>query len=68
MPRDFQEFLRWCADSGCEVRLRVLSEGENGITFYAHPFGRDGATVDYRVEGDTLTRIRAPLETMSNAN
>ena len=67
-PFGFQEFLRDCMNAGCEVRLVALSEGENSITFYAHPLGRDGATMDYRVEGDTLTRIRAPLEMLQGAN
>ena len=66
---DFQTFLRHAAEAGAVVRITVLSEGESGVTFIARWTDRDGSDVDYRCEGDVLlTRVRAPGETMDNAN
>ena len=57
-PMNFAAFCRQCAELGAEIRLKPLvNVTTDEVTFYAHPNGRDGATVDYFVRGDELVRI-----------
>lgn len=39
--------------------LRAELNGEGKITFYIHPQGRDGETLDFEVTGNSLDLIKA---------
>lgn len=38
------------------IRASVNDAGE--VFFYVHPFGRDGETLDFKVEGNQLIPLR----------
>lgn len=57
-PTDFAEFCRQCIALGAEIRMVPRIDGDTGgVVIYAHPLGKNGASVDYRVRGDELRRI-----------
>lgn len=57
-PTNFAAFCRQCVELGAEIRMVPRISGDtNEVVIYAHPLGKDGASVDYRVHGDELRRI-----------
>lgn len=63
---DFEKYLRTeLADGKSEFRLvAMVKPGFQEITFYIHPLGKNGKTVDYLVEGDNLFRINSAIESI----
>lgn len=58
MPMTMEAFLKECLEKNVEVRLVPQQDGPEGpITFYAHPMGVDGPTVDFSVQGNSLVPV-----------
>lgn len=68
----FEDFLRDCIkrqmEAGKPVEIRLVPQitrcgGVVVTTFYAHPMGVDGQTVDYVVMGDSISHNPFTLAT-----
>lgn len=60
MERTFEQYLRDAHAAGAidhAVRARVDPNG--AVSFYIHPAGRDGETLDFVVGGNGLSCIQA---------
>ena len=58
--KDLETYLRdTLTAAGCiDHALRASVDGEGRVTFYIHPLGADGDTLDFTVRGNTLEALR----------
>jgi hypothetical protein len=58
----FEDYLEK-SGTACGIEFRLVAVKSDGpICFYIHPTGKDGETVDFRVQGNTLIQIECAVD------
>jgi hypothetical protein len=62
MANNIEEYLAKALEQSITEHVLCTRRARDGrLVFYIHPLLRDGETLDFSVQGDTLTRLPNPL-------
>ena len=60
MSMTLQQYLTHEADNGMKTEFRIVASKERSdkvVTLYIHPLGKDGLSLDFEINGNTLRCI-----------